>query len=173
MNFTIRVATPADIAATQRIEIDAGRLFRDAGLDSIADDPPDDDATMLAYIRDGRAWTAVNVDGEAIGYAVASVVDNDAHLDQVSVAVAEGRKGVGTALIAAVTEWARTNGLDALTLTTFADLAFNGPYYRKLGFVEVPREKWGPELAAIRTSEIANGIDVAPRIAMRLEIQAS
>ena len=169
MNFTIRLATPADVADTQRIEIDAGRLFREAGMDSIADDPPDDDETTLAYIDAERAWMAVDDDGQAIGYAVSSVVDGEAHLDQVSVMVDAGRNGVGTALIQTVIDWARNSGFDALTLTTFAELAFNGPYYRKLGFVEVPVEECGPELTAIRASETANGIDVAPRIAMRRE----
>jgi hypothetical protein len=35
---------------------------------------------------------------------------------------------LGRQLIAAVVDWARARGATALTLTTFADIPWNGPY---------------------------------------------
>lgn len=83
---TIRLATEADIPAIQRLELDAGRRFADAGLQSIADDPPSGRDVLMAYINDEAAWMAIDEHSQAeIGYAVSTVVDGEAHLDQVSV----------------------------------------------------------------------------------------
>ena len=66
--------------------------------------------------------------------------------------------------------WARRRGDHALTLTTFRDVEWNGPYYARLGFEPIPDEQLGPELRAIRDREQADGLDVLPRQAMRLRI---
>ena len=50
------------------------------------------------------------------------------------------------------------------------DVAWNGPYYRRLGFVDVPDEQLGPGLAALRAHESELGLDVSIRCAMRLEL---
>jgi GNAT superfamily N-acetyltransferase len=160
----------------QWLEIDAGRRFLDVGLDAIAGDEPYSEALLGAHIADGTAWVAFagdggdGGDGEAVGYAFASVVDGEGHLDQVSVARAAMGTGVGTALIDAVCGWALGRGFDAVTLTTFRDVPFNGPYYERRGFEVVEEAAWGPELAAIRARERANGIDVAERVAMRRRV---
>ena len=46
------------------------------------------------------------------------------------------RQGVGTRLLDRACEWARGQGYDAITLTTFADIAWNGPFYARRGFAE-------------------------------------
>lgn len=151
----------------QHIEVEAGRVFADIGLGSIAADDPPEREVLLAHVEAGTAWMAVDGDGAAIGYVLASVVDHEAHIDQVSVVPTAAGHGIGAALIDRVCAWATGGGHDAVTLTTFRDVAWNGPYYRRLGFVEVPAAAMGPELTAIRRSEAEAGIDVAPRIAMR------
>lgn len=152
----------------QRLELDAGRRFADVGLTSIAEDPPSDHDVLMVYINDKAAWMAIDEHGqEPIGYAVASVVDAQAHLDQVSVSMAAAGHGVGSRLVTEVFNWAVGRGYDALTLTTFRDLAWNGPLYERLGFVDLSEAECGPELLAIRAEERSRGIDVLPRIAMR------
>jgi GNAT superfamily N-acetyltransferase len=151
------------------IELAAGRLFAEIGLQQIADDPPDDLDTLRCHWRDGTIWVA-EVGGAVVGYALASVVDGEGHLDQVSVLPEHGRRGIGAALIAEVEAWARRRGDQALTLTTFRDVEWNGPYYARLGFEPIPDEQLGPELRAIRDRERADGLDVLPRQAMRLRI---
>jgi GNAT superfamily N-acetyltransferase len=152
----------------QRLELDAGRRFADAGLQSIADDPPSGHDVLMAYINDQAAWMAVDEHSQAqIGYAVSSVVDGEAHLDQVSVSMAAAGRGVGSLLVSEVFDWAVGRGYDAITLTTFRDLAWNGPLYQRLGFVALTDTECGPQLLQIRTEERRRGIDVLPRVAMR------
>lgn len=105
--------------------------------------------------------------GPVVGYATASVVDGEGHLDQVSVIGAAAGHGIGALLVDQVCRWAGSSGYHAVSLTTFRDVPWNGTYYRRLGFVEIPEDGWGPQLRAIRQAERLAGIDVRPRIAMR------
>ena len=73
--------------AMQAIEVDAGERFRDIGLHVVADDPPPVAAVLLEHVAAGTAWVAEEAPSVAVGYALASVVDGDGHLDQVSVRV--------------------------------------------------------------------------------------
>jgi hypothetical protein len=69
----------------------------------------------------------------------------------------------------AVSDWARYRGLPAVTLTTFRDVPWNGPFYAKLGFREL--SELSPGLAAMREHERAIGDDdFGTRIAMREDI---
>lgn len=166
----IRPATNDDIAAMHRLELDAGQLFHDVGMPTIAEADPSPDAVLAAHVDDKTAWMAVDADGVAVAYAIASIVDGEGHLDQVSVSTAAAGRRIGRRLIDRVCEWARSRDLDALTLTTFVDVPFNGPLYERYGFVYVPEAEMGSELRAIRQSEIDAGVDVGPRAAMRLEL---
>lgn len=164
---TIRLATERDLAALPAIEVAAGQAFADAGLQSIADDDPPTTDDLRPHIQAGTIWVAVDELDRPIGYATASVVDGEGHLDQVSVLPSAGGRGVGRVLVAAVEQWAAGEGFDAVTLTTFSDLTWNGPWYRRLGYEPLAEVELGPELAGIRAVEQARGIDVAPRTAMR------
>jgi GNAT superfamily N-acetyltransferase len=162
----VRPATADDLPALPAIEVAAGVRFREVGLDSIADDAPPTVAELGLHVEDGTAWVAT-VDGEVVGYAIASVVDDEGHLDQVSLLPEHVGRGLGRALVEQVATWAAGHHYDAVTLTTFRDVPWNGPLYEHLGFLEVPADELGPELAAVRRHEQELGLDVAPRIAMR------
>jgi GNAT superfamily N-acetyltransferase len=162
----VRPATGADLTALPGLEVCAGERFREVGLDAIADDDPPAVAELQVHVDDGTAWVA-EVDGEVVGYAVASVVDGEGHLDQVSVLPEHTGKGLGRALVEQVCSWSAAEGHHAVTLTTFRDLDWNGPLYEHLGFVAIDDAALGPELAAVRRHEQDLGLDVAPRIAMR------
>lgn len=164
--WSVRAAGPADVDAMRRVEVEAGGRFRDIGLAAIADDPPPPIDELRAHLADDSAWVA-ELDGRVVGYATASVVDGHAHLDQVSVIPSAGGRGIGRALVECVHGWARDRGRSAITLTTFTDVAFNGPWYRSLGYEDLPDHELGPELAAIRRNEGEAGIEVSPRAAMR------
>ncbi|NNE73130.1 MAG: GNAT family N-acetyltransferase [Acidimicrobiales bacterium] len=155
----------------QAIELDAGRRFADIGMPETAAAPPPTAAELIEPIESGRAWVAEDSDGTVVGFAVAAIVDRQAHLSQVSVPVAGGGRGVGRALVDAVVEWGHSAGCEWLTLTTFRDVAFNGPWYTRLGFAALPDDEQGPQLQAIRATEIDAGLDAeAPRFAMRRAI---
>lgn len=66
--------------------------------------------------------------------------------------------------------WARRRGLGALTLTTYVEVPWNGPYYERLGFRYLTTEEETLGLRAIRDHERASGLDAWPRACMRLRI---
>jgi hypothetical protein len=72
-------------------------------------------------------------------------------------------------LIDEVGRWAAGRGLPALTLSTFRNVVFNGPYYARLGFRELVEIT--PGLAEIQREETAMGLDPAERVFMRREIE--
>ena len=53
-----------------------------------------------------------------------------------------------------------------MTLTTFADVPWNGPLYERLGYRRLADAELGPELRSVRARETAHGLDRWPRIAM-------
>ena len=153
----VRPARPEELALLPDVEDRSGTLFRVAGLEL-----PDEAMTEAEF----AASAAVLVVGEPpVGFAALDVVDGQGYLHQLSVLPGAMRQGHGTRLIDAAVEWARAQGHDALTLTTFRDVSFNGPYYERRGFVELAEP--GPELRAIRDAEAAAGLDaISPRVAM-------
>ena len=62
----------------------AGELCRRVGLDRVADDPPPTTDLLDRHICEGTAWVAATAT-TVVGYALASIVDGDGHVDQVSV----------------------------------------------------------------------------------------
>lgn len=105
-----------------------------------------------------------------MGYAVVDHVDGSGHLEQVSVHPAYGRQGLGRRLIQAVEDWATAGGLPALTLLTFRDVPWNGPYYAALGFRPLADTELTPGLVALRTHENELGLERDARFAMRLNL---
>ncbi len=168
--IVVRQSVADDIPDLQDVEVDAGQRFRDIGLDAIANDHPPDASDLLKHIHGKTAWTG-ELASVVVGYALASVVDGEGHLDQVSVRKAAAGQGIGFVLMDEVCRWAVRRGYEALTLTTFRDVAWNGPYYARLGFRELAADRCGPQLAAIRRRERLVGVEVAPRMAMRLLLE--
>jgi predicted N-acetyltransferase YhbS len=170
MKWSIRLGQQDDIDAMQRVEVKAGERFRDICMDSVADDDPPSAPQLESHVRGGTAWVAVVTNAGAetvVGYATASAVDGEGHLDQVSVSTSAAGKGIGLALICEVHEWAKAQGFSEVTLTTFTEVPWNGPYYERLGYTPMSENALGPELSAIREQERQSGLDVTPRLAMR------
>ena len=112
-------------------------------------------------------WVAT-VDDRVVAYALAVARDGSAHLEQVSVHPDHAGQRIGADLIDAVASWARDRGDERLTLTTFADVPWNAPYYRKLGFRALPDDALGPQLAAELSEERMRF--TAPRVAMARDV---
>ena len=64
-------------------------------------------------------------------------------------------------------------GLPALTLTTFAYVPWNAPYYARCGFRVLDDAEITPGLRAIREQEAALGLDRWPRVCMRRDLEAT
>ncbi|MEV6285059.1 GNAT family N-acetyltransferase [Kribbella sp. NPDC051770] len=171
--MTVRLALPGDLPTLQSIETAAGVLFREIGMTDIADHAPPPLHILRAYQRAGRAWTAVDPVGEPVGFVLAKLVDGAAHVEQISVHPTHQRQGHGRALMDAVDQFARDQQLPALTLSTFRDVAWNAPYYARLGFRELGEDELTPGLLAIRAEESALGLKPAERVFMRRETDAA
>lgn len=163
----IRTARADELADLQRIEVASGAPFREIGMRDIADAPPLGLDVLDECRRAGRVWVAVDADDRPIAFAAVHLVDDCAHVQQLSVHPAHARRGVGRRLLDHVAGWAAERGLPALTLTTFRSVPWNAPYYARCGFVALTPEQVGPALAAVLTAEAALGLDMTDRLAMR------
>lgn len=172
--ISIRDARAEELEALRDIESAAGRLFIGVGMTFVADDPPPPVELLRGHQQAGLAWVAVDPDDQPIAYLLADRVDGNAHIEQVSVHPSFGHRRIGRSLIDHVGGWAGEHGLPALTLTTFADVPWNAPYYLRCGFLPVPEAAMGPELAVLLAGEQERGLGrFATRVAMRKPVAGS
>lgn len=164
----IRAALFDELELLVEIERAAGESFRSLGMDTVADDDPGSIEELAPYTERGRALVAVDATDRPVGYLLLDVVDGAAHIEQVSVHPDHARQGIGRALIERAATWGRDHGLDALTLTTYVEVPWNGPYYERLGFHYLTADEETPRLRAIRDHEHRAGLDAWPRACMRL-----
>jgi GNAT superfamily N-acetyltransferase len=169
----IRLARLDDVPQLQELERAAGEAFRQLEMDSVADDDPPSTEDLTARQHDGRAWVVADQDDRPIAYLLVGQVDQDAHIEQVSVHPGHARRGLGRALIDQADAWAATHGLEGLTLTTFADVPWNAPYYARLGFRTLAADEMTAGLQDIRAQEAAVGLDAWPRVTMRRSVRRS
>lgn len=128
MDHDVRLAEPADLPLLSGIESAADQLFIDRFRPETWDEPATGE------------WRAAQpgfllVTGEP-PVGIAHVLDEDghAHLEMLAVRPDHGRCGIGTALVEACCSEAAARGHEELTLTTFANVPWNAPYYLRLGF---------------------------------------
>ncbi|THJ64663.1 GNAT family N-acetyltransferase [Arthrobacter echini] len=163
----IRLAQEDDIGLMMLIERAADAVFRDIGMAAIADAEPMPANALRRYQRSDRAWVDTDDLGRAVAYILLDVLDGVPHIEQVSVHPSHAGQGKGRRLIEAAAEWAGLQGFSSLTLTTFAEVPWNAPYYARLGFEAVPASHLSPGLKHVRAREAAIGLDEWPRTAMR------
>ena len=135
---------------------------------SVAENPPAAE-DIRASIQASHVWVA-GTGTEIAGCIIVQVIDDEAHIEQVSTAPAYAGQGIGRRLMEHAEDWARRSGYRRITLTTFTNVAWNGPYYRRLGYRIVPPAELGPELAAVRADEARLGFDVWGRCAMARDL---
>lgn len=157
----VRRALPSDLAMLPEIDSRAESLFRVAGLEL-----PELPFPLDALHESRAVFVAGN---PPVAFVQIDEVDGSAHVQELAVLPAHMRQGLGTALLEAACDWARAAGYPAITLTTYADVPWNGPFYEARQFVELDR--LAPELAEIRDWERDVGLDaVGRRIAMRRDL---
>lgn len=165
-----RLATAEELAVLRDIERAAGLCFRDIGMPEIADDEPPTLDDLLRYQRDDRIQVAVDDDDRPIAYMMTDLVDGNVHVEQLSVHPSHARRGIGRWLLDGAAESARTQGVPALTLTTFVHVPWNAPYYARCGFRAVLEQELTPGLRTIRRLESEHGLDRWPRVCMRRDL---
>ena len=157
---TVRPASAGDRAVLDDIDERSESLFRVAGHELPQFDPAPDAPAVIGVYVIGRP---------PVGFVELAEVDGEAYVHEVAVLPSHMRRGYGTQLMAAAAAWSRERGYSSITLTTYRDIAWNGPFYGRLGYVEV--DDPGPGLAAIRAYETSVGLDeIGPRVVMRLSL---
>lgn len=164
----VRPAVGDDLDLLAPLERAAGERHREVGMDEVADHEPRGRDEYEPALADGRLWVA-ELDGEVVGYVWALDLDGQPHLEQISVLPEASGRGVGIALVEQVVGWAAEQGGSSLTLSTFRDVVWNGPWYRRLGFADIDAnevatdERWRD----LRVHEAALGLDIEARTIMR------
>lgn len=166
--MTIRLATAADLPLLAAIEQSAAALFSPDDL------PPEHRSDTLPLERlqqvraSGLLWVALAPSGAVAGFLVAEAAGDVLHVCEVSVTPEQGGKGLGRGLLATAIDHGRDAGYAALTLTTFAHVPWNLPFYERLGFRALAPAECGERLQRILEAESLSGL--RNRVAMRLDL---
>jgi GNAT superfamily N-acetyltransferase len=161
----LRAGTEADIDALLEVERRAAALLLGHG----AYDLFAMHSLAPQNLQDGIAHgilRVAEVGGQAVGFALCSEVDGQAHLFEMDVVPEHGRRGIGSALLESVCSEAAERGFSAMTLTTLRDVPWNAPFYAERRFAELPEEEWGEQLAGIVARERMLGFPMRLRVAM-------
>lgn len=162
-DWSLRLARPEDAGAMPGIEREAAVAFADEpGIDPTGTRSQADYARL---IRKGHSLAA-HVGEAMAGFLVAEPFRRELHIWEMDVAPAFQRRGIGAGLVRAAQIDARNTGFKALTLTTFRDLPWNGPFYARLGFEEVTALDAHIRLAGELAVEVDNGLPADRRCAM-------
>jgi len=164
--YRLRRARQDDLAALAEVERSAAISYFAAlgGPHEIADVMPSE--VLEACHAAGLLWVATDRHDAPVGFLAAQAIDGTLFVKEMSVAREHQRAGLGRQLMRAAEDHARQTAFAALTLTTDCLIPFNGPFYERLGFVEVPVGQAPPGLRRIVAEEIAGGFDPARRIVM-------
>jgi GNAT superfamily N-acetyltransferase len=173
--WSIRLARREDAPFLPEIERAASVLFEgQTDLPQFSSDDCWTAAELSKLIAKGYCLVAEQTaaPGEAsaarqiLGFLAAEPFQRELHIWEMDVSPAHQRRGIGAALLRGSMIDARNAGFQALTLTTFRDLAWNGPFYQRLGFTEIVDLAAHPRLAAELAAEAKSGLPPERRCAM-------
>lgn len=163
----IRLARRDDCPRLPDIERAAAERFRAVGMGAIAEGAPSDPAFIRACLGQDGVFVATDGKDRPIGFALAAPIDRCLHLYELDVHPDHGRQGHGAALVEAVVASAAAQGLAGVTLSTFAAIPWNAPFYAKRRFKILDAVEWTPGMHLIRNAEKALGLDLDARVLMR------
>ncbi|USQ96855.1 GNAT family N-acetyltransferase [Caulobacter sp. RL271] len=164
MTLAIRPALTSEIEALRALERASAQRF--IGLmDALAEDEPSPAPVLAARIAI-RGLLVAETDGVLAAFVMFRPVGDGLYIEQIDVLPAFAGRRIGAGLIEAVAERARADGLARLTLSTFRDVPWNAPWYRRLGFADLDDKKLAPDLMEIRRKHLARGLDESLRVFM-------
>jgi GNAT superfamily N-acetyltransferase len=161
----IRPAGKADLVDLQAIERAAAILFPEGRIPDVDDVMP---IGELESAMDSGLLLVATSQHLVVGFAMAQEQDGLLHLAVMAVHPDHGKRGLGRQLVLAVIQEAARRKRGKVTLTTFDDLPWNGPFYRKLGFRVLHDAEISPSLRNILAHEEKLGM--ANRVAMQYSI---
>ena len=166
--YTITTARLKDLPLLPSIEIAAAVLLVGHAPESVLTETTSQ-IDLAEAQRHGRLWVAL-MDDRPVGFAHVEIIEPGvAHLEEIDVHPEHGRRGLGSALVAAICQWAVASGYRSVTLTTFRDLPFNMPFYEQLGFEVIPADELSAALLSVLDNEARRGLDPSRRVVMRCQ----
>lgn len=160
-----------DIPFLITVDKAAAELFAPTGLihdDALYDNVPAE--AFEAAIEANHAFAVRRPDGMAVGFTLTSLRGSGLYLDQISVDPTHGRQGLGRALMVNVLKEAESRQLPCVTLSTFRDLPWNGPFYATMGFKEISPIRLKPFMLEIQEAQRAH-MDVTARCFMKRKVR--
>ncbi len=104
-------------------------------------------------------------DGHRAGYIIVQPLDGMLYIASLMVDDGMSGKGIGQRLLEWAEDYASAAGVSGTCLATFRAPRWNAPWYRKLGYTEMPEGRIGPNLQAILDRH-ATFLDMTTRVAM-------
>lgn len=151
----LQLGTEADFARLAEIELAAARLGPPGRVPDLGNTVPT--AQLQLGVQAALLWVARQQE-VVVGFTMCTRHKEYLHLIEVAVHPDWGRQGVGRQLVGQVIEQARQLVLPGVTLTTFRDVAFNGPFYASMGFKEIPADRCSATITNIVAAEQAQGM---------------
>jgi ribosomal protein S18 acetylase RimI-like enzyme len=164
--YRLRAAEERDLAALPGIERRASAAFADFGIAPAVFETAKSPEELAEARRRGDLWVGVDERDLAVGFALVRELASGVHLEELDVDPEHGRRGVGTALVDHVCETARRRGYEYVTLTTYAAVPWNAPFYERLGFRVLATGELPAPVRAVIGEETERGLDPAIRVAM-------
>ncbi len=167
----IRLGSTDEIHKVAPLEQAAAEAFREIGMAAVADEPPIAESLLMQAAEERRFWVAVEY-GVLKAYLLGDFLPKSLHIEQVTVHPDASRRGLGALMIESVSADPRSKERGLITLTSFANVPWNAPYYERIGFVEIPREEWPEGIAEKYDAEQGTNSAEWPRVVMQRVIPA-
>lgn len=166
-DVTIRLARPDDLPHIPAISLSGAETFARYGQPLGDASSPTLPEHCEAPLAAGLLWIAEDDTGP-VGFLAAEITGDALYVAEIDVVMERQRQGHGRRLMQTAIDAARARGLAGVTLETFRNIPWNGPFYASLGFVEVPPDLLTPHLTAAIALQVAHGFK--DRCAMRLAL---
>ncbi|MGF6963351.1 ribosomal protein S18 acetylase RimI-like enzyme [Paraburkholderia sp. WC7.3g] len=168
--ITFRFAAPHDAETIRAIEFEAGLRFVSVGMTGIADAPPMAREIVERKIQAREIIIALDEHAACAGFVMFEPQPARIYVQEIDVLTSHAGRRIGAALIDEVARIARMRQLTQLVLSTYRDVPWNAPYYRRLGFRDLDMSELDAALLARRDAHIARGLDESKRVFMRRDL---
>jgi len=164
----LRKAIDHDAPLLTKLEQSAGLAYRaDAEIAWVADGENLSPERYREIIADGWSWLAEDEHAGPVAFIAVTREGRELHVWEFDVRLDCQRRGIGRRLLQHLIAEATAAGISAITLTTFRDIAWNGPFYQSMGFEPLAPDTLDERLAALLATEVEKGLPAARRCAMR------
>ncbi|MCJ1307568.1 hypothetical protein MMC25_001215 [Agyrium rufum] len=144
-----RTASKLDINHIWVIDSSATKKF--GSIPALADLAAGEETTekFERWLEHGRVYL-VEDKNRPVGFVAVHEVDDVLYIDEIGVHENHQGRGLGAMLLEAVFQraqeiaWEKNREVARVSLTTYPDVPWNGPWYKKHGFEEFDAERIGP-----------------------------